>query len=79
MTRFLTRRGCHLCEDALWLLRSGGVEVEVVDVDADDVLRGRYGERVPVVLDDAGRVLYEARDGPEALSRLLGSRGRTSR
>lgn len=57
--RFLTRRGCHLCDDALRLLTDGGVEVDVVDIDGDDELRSRFDLRVPVVLDATGSVIAE--------------------
>lgn len=50
----VTRAGCHLCEEALELLRDLGIEPEVADVDADDRLFSLYDWRVPVVLvDDA--------------------------
>jgi glutaredoxin len=58
--RFLTRQGCHLCEDALDLLR--GIPLEIVDVDLDLTLLEQYDERVPVLLDPAtGIVLLEGR------------------
>jgi len=44
---------CTLCEQALELLISmpelRGLSLEVLDVAADDVLLGRYGDRLPVV------------------------------
>ncbi len=50
----LSRRGCHLCEDARESVarvgRIAGVEWVERDVDADDELRYDYGDRVPVVL-----------------------------
>ena len=54
----VTRKGCHLCEDALRLLRELGQEPELADVDSDDELFRLYDWRVPVVLLDA-RVLIE--------------------
>jgi hypothetical protein len=52
----LSRTYCHLCHDmeaALApLVAEFGVEVEVLDVDADDALEARWGELVPVLLHD---------------------------
>lgn len=56
----ITRRGCHLCDDALASLRSLGVEPELRDVDADPELHAVYDWRVPVVIVD-GRVVAEGR------------------
>lgn len=55
---FLTRRNCHLCEDALPLVLEvvGDASVEVIDVD-DSGLAAEYGERVPVILVDGHEVL----------------------
>ncbi|HEV2139869.1 MAG TPA: glutaredoxin family protein [Candidatus Dormibacteraeota bacterium] len=66
----VTRQGCHLCEQALELLRSLGHEPELVDVDADDALHDLYDWRVPVVLRD-GRVVAEGKVEREALARAL--------
>jgi hypothetical protein len=50
----LSREDCHLCEVAhrivLHLQSEIPIEVSIVDVDCDDVLREQYGTRVPVVL-----------------------------
>ena len=66
----VTRRGCHLCEDALATLRELGVEPRQRDVDADAELFGLYDFRVPVVLVE-GQVVGEGRLDREALSRAL--------
>jgi glutaredoxin len=59
MTAPLTLYGrtwCHLCDDmraALEpLLAEFGVQVEVVDIDADPALEARYNEFVPVLVCD---------------------------
>src|SRR5438874_7872062 len=44
-----TRQGCHLCEEALAVLRRHRLSPRVVDIDADETLRQRYNECVPVV------------------------------
>jgi glutaredoxin len=56
----VTRQGCHLCDEALSLLRELGAEPELADVDADDALFRLYDWRVPVVLVD-GQVAAEGR------------------
>ena len=66
----VTRHGCHLCDEALSLLRSLGVEPEQEDVDADDDLHRLYDWRVPVVLVD-GRIAAEGRIEREHLERAL--------
>lgn len=50
----VTRRGCHLCDTALALLRAAArdlpLEVRLRDVDAEPDLLALYDWRVPVVL-----------------------------
>jgi glutaredoxin len=52
----VTRAGCHLCEEALPVVRrlaaDAGVRLEVRDVDADPDDRARWSDHVPVVLLD---------------------------
>ena len=61
----LTRSGCELCHEALDHLRpwAGRLRLEVreVDIDGDRELTQQFGFRIPVFLDDAGRVLAEGR------------------
>jgi glutaredoxin len=71
----VTRAGCHLCDEALSLLRELGFEPEIVDVDADDGLFDLYDWRVPVVLVD-GAVVAE---GKIARGQLEGLRNRSGR
>jgi hypothetical protein len=50
-----TRRGCHLCDDAIVIVRrvaAGRADVDLVDIDADPALYERYTFRVPVVAVD---------------------------
>ena len=65
----ITRRGCHLCDDAEQLLLGAGHSVRSLDVDADPELLRLYDFRVPVVLFE-GRVIAEGRIKPEALAAL---------
>jgi predicted thioredoxin/glutaredoxin len=66
----VTRKGCHLCEEALGALRALGVEPELRDVDEDRELYAIYDWRVPVVLLD-GRVVAEGRIDQAALRKAL--------
>ena len=67
----VTRRGCHLCDDAHDLLRRLCVDAQVQDVDADPELFRLYDFRVPVLLVN-GRVVGEGRLDEQALKRALG-------
>ena len=67
----VTRRGCHLCDEALSLLRALGHDPELADVDADDRLHDLYDWRVPVLLVD-DRVTAEGRITRSQLERTLG-------
>jgi glutaredoxin len=68
----VTRAGCHLCDEALDLLRSLGHEPELVDVDADDRLHDLYDWRVPVVLLD-NRVIAEGKIRLDQLQKGVGN------
>ena len=69
----VTRKGCHLCDDALRLLRELGVEPQLADVDADDRLFQLYDWRVPVVLVDG----VPAAEGRITRDQLLAALGRS--
>jgi glutaredoxin len=69
----VTRKGCHLCEEALTTLRTMGVEPRLLDVDADPELSRLYDFRVPVLLAD-GQVLAEGRLDASVLRRALRER-----
>ena len=71
----VTRQGCHLCDDALSLLRNLGLYPEIADVDADDDLHRLYDFRVPVVLVD-GAVVGEGRITREPLEAAMDRSGR---
>jgi glutaredoxin len=68
-----TRAGCHLCDDAQALLEAHGLSPQLVDVDADEVLRERFNECVPVVEID-GKIRFRGRVDPVLLRRLLRSK-----
>ena len=71
----VTRKGCHLCEDALRLLRELGHDPQLADVDSDDELFRLYDWRVPVLLSD-GDVIAEGLITKRRLEGLLGGSGR---
>jgi len=56
------REGCHLCDDALAVLRpiaaAHGAAIAIVDIETDDDLHRRYLERIPVISLD-GEELYD--------------------
>lgn len=71
----VTREGCHLCAEALSLLRDLGLRPELADVDADNELHRLYDFRVPVVLVD-GAVIAEGRISMDSLEVALKRSGR---
>ncbi|MDX1467823.1 MAG: glutaredoxin family protein [Acidimicrobiia bacterium] len=73
---FLTRAGCHLCEDAWPVVRAAAkrarVRIEAVDIEQRDDLLSRFVLRIPVVLAPTGRVLAEGRiDDRRSLARAM--------
>lgn len=70
----VTRRGCHLCDDAEAALRELDVEFADVDVDGDPELARLYDFRVPVLLA-GGRPVLEGRITVDALRSRLGAAG----
>jgi len=71
----VTREGCHLCDQALSLLRDLGLHPDLADVDADDELHRLYDFRVPVVLVD-GAIVAEGKITRESLETALNRSGR---
>ena len=70
-----TRRGCHLCDEAIAVVRQvaherRGVAVELVDIDTDPALTERYTIRVPVIAVD-GIEIAEYQVAPEQLRAAL--------
>jgi glutaredoxin len=51
-----SRPGCHLCDDARAVIERVCAELgesfDEVDIDADEALRSRYSDEVPVTLVD---------------------------
>ena len=71
-----TRENCHLCEQAVDTIERVAqeegvtVDVDLVDVDTDEQLREKYGERVPYVLLD-GSPAFKYRVDERRLRRKL--------
>lgn len=70
-----TRQGCHLCDEAIAVVRlvaDGRADVELIDIDADPLLTERYTVRVPVIAVD-GVEIAQYQIAPEQLEVALGS------
>ncbi|CQR50994.1 MULTISPECIES: glutaredoxin family protein [Haloferax] len=71
-----TRTECHLCDEAEATVRDVAeeadvpVDIDLVNVDADDELRETYGERVPYVYVD-GRPAFKFRVDADRLREKL--------
>jgi hypothetical protein len=73
------RAGCHLCELAQKpvsraVAATRGATLRQVDIDTDDDLRTRYGQRIPVVtarVDGVEHVLAEGKVSDIRLRRAL--------
>lgn len=66
----ISRKGCHLCEEAEAMLAAQGIAFAIQDVDADLDLKNAYTFRVPVLLKE-GKVLLEGKFTLERLSKKL--------
>lgn len=70
----VTRDDCHLCHEMEALLRRvlprHGLELELVDVDADPALVERFGDTVPVLLRD-GKPVAKVRLTERQLVRIV--------
>jgi len=63
------RDDCHLCDQALAVLaQARAPDFDSIFIDDDDALEARYGVRVPVLRDAAGREL----DWPFDVAALAG-------
>ena len=73
----LGRRNCHLCDDAIEALNAladaFGLTSTIVDIDEHDHLVKEYGLRIPVIVDDDGRVLAEGLITVEHLVTVFGA------
>jgi Glutaredoxin-like domain (DUF836) len=68
------RDDCHLCDLALEVLAQARTpEFESVFIDGDDALEARYGERVPVLRDDARGIELDWPFDADGLKSWLGT------
>jgi glutaredoxin len=65
-----TRRGCHLCDEALQTLQQHGLVPTCIDIDNDATLRNKLDTCVPVVEID-GRVRFRGGVHPVLLRRII--------
>ncbi len=79
---FLTRPGCHLCDEVRGQLAAlaelHGLRLDELSVESDPQSEGRFGQRIPVLLWE-GSVVAEGRFSPEAAIEVVLARaaGRT--
>lgn len=72
--RLYTRQGCHLCDEALNLLWSEGLDVKLVDIDGDPTLREQFDTCVPVV-EIGGKIRFRGKVDRVLLRRLIAGEG----
>lgn len=65
-----TRTGCHLCDDAIELVRQQQVQPILIDIDADPQLRERFNVCVPVV-EIEGKLRFRGKVDPILLRRTI--------
>ncbi|MEZ6048597.1 MAG: glutaredoxin family protein [Planctomycetaceae bacterium] len=79
--RFYSRANCHLCDEALELIRRYEnllPEIEIYDIDADPELRERFTTCVPVVEID-GKVRFRGHVNEILFRRLITASARTTK
>ena len=75
LVRLYARPDCHLCDEArdeLLAIRAAGAEfrLEEVDIERDEGLLRRFGERIPVI-EVEGEVVSELGLDPDGLRARL--------
>jgi len=65
-----TRTGCHLCDDAIDLVRQQQVHPILIDIDADPQLREQFNVCVPVV-EIEGKIRFRGKVDPVLLRRTI--------
>jgi glutaredoxin len=68
-----TRKGCHLCDEAIRVLKRYGIEPMLVDIDQDPSSFQRYNELVPVVTIN-GQERFRGRVNETLLRRIIARR-----
>ena len=73
--RLFQRDDCRLCVEALEVLAAARApEFESVFIDGDAALEARYGERIPVLRDDASDAELDWPFSADAVRAFLGPR-----
>ena len=71
---FYTRKGCHLCKEALEVLRDFqrefDFEIQLIDISGSTALTQLYGNDIPVATLD-GRKILKHRADRKLLRRVL--------
>lgn len=49
--------GCHLCDEAMVLLKQLDIAFDVIDIIDDSKLVTLYGTRIPVIINDSQQAL----------------------
>lgn len=74
LLQMMTRKGCHLCDDAYIAAdlaqRQGLCRFEAVDVDTDGNLIKKYGNDVPVLLIEGVACMRHFVDYPQLVVAL---------
>ena len=68
--RFFTRKGCHLCDEALAVLHNHGLSPETIDIDERPEFLDEFNTCVPVVEID-GKVRFRGKVNEVLLRRVL--------
>ena len=77
MLTLFQRDDCHLCDLALGVLASARApDFESVFIDGDDGLEARYGERIPVLRDEARGTELDWPFDADGVRRFLGEGSR---
>lgn len=72
----LSRSYCHLCDDMIAALQelqgriAGGFAFDVIDIDQYPALETKWGDKVPVLLDDGVEICHYFLD-PDRLAMHL--------
>ena len=69
----VTRKECHLCDDAATALERLGIRFATIDVDADAGLALSFGDAVPVLLLDGHELCRAPMDERRLRTALRGA------
>ncbi len=70
VVELITRKGCHLCDDALAMLHEAGITPTIIDIDQHQDLLEEFHEWVPVIKIN-GQVRFRGRVNRVMLLRTL--------